>query len=580
MDVKGTRGPSPPAVDSSRAPEDRVTHLADVVASLRHNRGLARMELGFLLSTVVEWSAWLALVVIAFGQGGAAEAGLVGFAVGAPALVVAPTAAILGDRWPRSRVLLGAYLGEALALLAAAVAFSVGAPLLGYALGIVAMAIIGLIRPLLASVLPELARSPEELTAANVVTGLGEGGGALLGPLIAGVLFGLVGPAAVLVAGAAAILVAAGAIVEIAVRARSIERDALRAPDADARHAAGAIAHELAAGAATILADRRLAVVTGLMAATIGVLGALNVLIVVVAIDVLGLDEQAAGYLTAASGVGALLGSALASSLVGRERLAAPLLGAVATFGIAVAVVGLGDEPVRVALALVATGVGWSIAVVAATTLTQRLAGDDVMTRVFGVNEALQTGSEAVGGLLVPILVATVAPVGALLVLGIGLALVVGVAAPILLRADRVEPAFLRDLARVRAVPAFAPLSGPVLERLAAGASHVTVPAGATIVREGEPGDRFYVVISGEGRVSARGRDAGTLLAGASFGEIALLRDVPRTATVVARDEGDLLPISGDPFLEALTGQPRRRAMAVGVVAGHLARGAWARAGP
>ena len=152
------------------------------------------------------------------------------------------------------------------------------------------------------------------------------------------------------------------------------------------------------AGAATTLADRRLVALSTLMAMTIGTLGALNVLIVIVAIDVLGYDEQAAGYLAAVTGVGALLGSLVATSLVGRERIAAPLLAAVVGFAVAVAAVGLGSTPAPVAIALVATGIGWSVAWVAATTMIQRLVGDDVMTRVFGINESLQTGAESLGG--------------------------------------------------------------------------------------------------------------------------------------------------------------------------------------
>jgi CRP-like cAMP-binding protein len=198
------------------------------------------------------------------------------------------------------------------------------------------------------------------------------------------------------------------------------------------------------------------------------------------------------------------------------------------------------------------------------------------MTRVFGVSESLQTGSEAVGGLLVPILVVAVGPTGALITLGIVLALVAALAAPTLLRGDRVDPDFLEDLAVIRAVPMFSPLSGPVLERLAGDAEHVNVPASVQIVRQGDAGDRFYVITAGRVEVTVSGRDAGDLGPGGSFGEIALLRAVPRTASVRALDPTELLAIHRDPFLEALTGQPRSRAMAGDVVASHLAADATA----
>ena len=308
-----------------------------------------------------------------------------------------------------------------------------------------------------------------------------------------------------------------------------------------------------------------------LMAMTIGTLGALNVLIVIVAIDVLGYDEQAAGYLAAVTGVGALLGSVVATSLVGRERIAAPLLAAVVGFAVAVAAVGLGSTPVPVAIALVATGIGWSVAWVAATTMIQRLVGDDVMTRVFGINESLQTGAESLGGLAVPILVVAIGPGGALIALGTFLALVAVVAAPVLLRADRIDPGILRDLAIVRAVPMFSPLSAPVVERLAAYAEHSAAAPGATVITEGEHGDRFYILLTGRVAISAQGRDAGELGAGGWFGEIALIRDVPRTATVRAIEPTELLAIRREPFLEALTGQARSRALASDVIEERLA---------
>ena len=235
------------------------------------------------------------------------------------------------------------------------------------------------------------------------------------------------------------------------------------------------------------------------------------------------------------------------------------------------AAVGLGSTPLPVAMALVATGIGWSVAWVAATTMIQRLVGDDVMTRVFGINESLQTGAESLGGIVVPVLVIAIGPSGALIALGGFLALVAIVTAPILLRADRIDPAILRDVATIRSVLMFSPLSAPVVERLAAYAEHSSAAPGANIVTEGEHGDRFYIVLSGRVRVSVEGRDAGEVTAGGSFGEIALIRDVPRTATVQAIEPTDLLAIRREPVLEALTGQARSRALASDVIEERLA---------
>ena len=157
-----------------------------------------------------------------------------------------------------------------------------------------------------------------------------------------------------------------------------------------------------------------------------------------------------------------------------------------------------------------------------------------------------------------------------MIALGTFLALVAVVAAPVLLRADRIDPAILRDLAIVRTVPMFSPLSAPVVERLAAYAEHSIAAPGAAIITEGEHGDRFYIVLSGRVAISAQGRDAGEM-PGGWFGEIALIRDVPRTATVRAIEPTELLAIRREPFLEALTGQARSRALASDVIEERLA---------
>jgi predicted MFS family arabinose efflux permease len=204
----------------------------------------------------------------------------------------------------------------------------------------------------------------------------------------AGVIFGIAGAPAVIAIGGVAMALATVLMLPLAIRARRLELASIRTSGSSVAANLRAVSRELAAGFGTVLANPRLAILNGLMAVTIGTLGALSVLIVIVAIDVLGFDEDAAGYLTAAGGLGALLGSALASSLVGRERLATPLLAAVLAFAVSVAAVGLVASPVLVVIALIGTGVGWSAATVAATTLTQRIARgqrDDPRVRGLGV---------------------------------------------------------------------------------------------------------------------------------------------------------------------------------------------------
>ena len=131
----------------------------------------------------------------------------------------------------------------------------------------------------------------------------------------------------------------------------------------------------------------------------------------------------------------------------------------------------------------------------------------------------------------------------------------------------------VQELELLRAVPMFAPLAPPILERLAARAIRVAVPAGEAIIREGEPGDRFYVVVSGRVEVSVGGRVLRELGGGDSFGEIALLRDSPRTASISALEPTQLLALERAPFLGAVTGLRASRVIATRIVDERLAAG-------
>ncbi len=535
---------------------------------------LRRIQGGFLLFSIGEWATWLAIVVYAFDQGGATEAAIVGFVIGVPSVLVAPAAAIIGDRWPRARVLLASYALQSAVMAATALALVAAPPLIAYLFAMVAGATVVLSRPALSSLLPEVVETPDQLTAANVASGIAEGAGALAGPLLAGLLLGVGGSSTVYLASAIGLGVAAVALLPIA---RASSPIPIPIPSSDGvpeglAAATRAMSRELTAGAAAILRDRRLASVFAVIAAASALLGALGVFIIVIAIDLLGLDDAAAGYLTAASGLGALAGSVLSVTLVGRERLSWPLIAATAFFGLSVAALALVKSPIAVAVILVATGVGWSFAYVAATTLTQRLAGDDVMTRVFGVAESVTVGAEAAGGLLVPVLIYLLGPTGALATAGLALPIIALLAAPVFVRADRAEAGMLRELRIIRAVPMFRPLAAPVLERLAGDAVPVVAEPGHTIIEKGEIGDRFYIMVSGRADVEIEGGVMRRLEPGATFGEIALLHDMPRTATVRAIERTELLAIEREPFLAALTGQPRSRAMADQIATRRLAR--------
>jgi len=293
--------------------------------------------------------------------------------------------------------------------------------------------------------------------------------------------------------------------------------------------------------------------VVGLFTAQTLVNGAFGVLIAVAAFDLLDLGPSAVGYLNAAVGVGGIIGGLVSLALVGHRRLAT-------TFGIAVAGTGgplllLGGVPsTGVALtAFALIGFANIICDVSGFTILQRGTPSEVLARVFGVLHSLIYAAVAVGAVLAPVLVHAFGARWTLVVVGSLLPILAVLTHASLTRLDR-APSDPRGLELLSGIPIFAPLSPPVLEPLAAALAPVSFPAGEEIIREGDHGDRFYVVSSGEVEVLADGRPPRREGEGSYFGEIALLRDVPRTATVRAATDVELYALDRDDFLPAVTG--------------------------
>ena len=516
---------------------------------------LRRLVGAFLAFSITEWASWIALVVYAYGRGGAAEAGIVAGVVFLPSILVAPAASMFGDRRPRARVLAAAYGIQSVAMVSTAVALAVAPPLVAYGLATAAATSITLARPAHAALLPEIVATPEDLAVANAASGTVEGVGALAGPLLAGVIVGVGGPAAVYLAIS---LLTLGSTIAVLPIARAAHPIAV----ADIVHRQTRLLTELAAGLRTVLGDRRLFAVVAILSGAIALLGAFNVLLTVIAVELLGGDESWIGYVAAVSGLGSVVGAALTGAFMGRERLATAYVGAGALFAVAVAAIGFGPPSVVVIGCVVAAGLGWAFVYVESITLAQRLAGDDVMSRVFGIMESTMMASQSIGALLVALSVTAFGAMPTIVASGLVLGAIVAAAGPLLIRADRLVPSRIRQLRALRGVPMFGPLSASVLERLASSAESIVVPAGGRIVTAGESGDRFYVLLDGAVDVVTPAGGTRRLGIGESFGEIALLRDVPRTATVTAFIATELLALDRGSFLEALTGQPRSRALA------------------
>jgi MFS family permease len=549
---------------------------------------LRRVEGAYLLFAFAEWSTWVATIVYAYGRGGSLEAGIIAFLALAPSALLTPIVAALGDRFDRDRVLLGTYAAEGTVMTATAVALLAGTEaIVVYVLAIVAANVVSFSRPIHAAFMPEVSRSPDELTAANVVSGMAESAGSLLGPLGAGFLIGLDGPFAVFAVAAVGCAVAALTIADVGRRIRSADAPAgvrpmpVETAEVHAAHRAGPVpdaaiegqrgATGVRGGLAAIVADRRLLSV--IVIATWGtfLVGSMDILYAVLAIDVMGLGGDAVGFVGALGGFGAITGAAAGLGLVGRERLGGAMIASAALFGLAIAAIGIAPASIATPILLVAAGLGSGLTAVATQTLIQRLAGDDVMSRVFGVLQGLMMGSTALGALAVPFIVAAVDERLTFVVIGLSLPVVSLLAGLSLVLGERLPPARAAELRLLRAVPMLGPVSAPVLERLASAAVPIGASPGTVIVREGDIGDRYFVVVSGRLAVSVHGQAAAELGPGDGFGEIALLRSVPRTATVTALDEVELLAIDRGPFIDALTGQVRSATIAARIADERLA---------
>jgi MFS family permease len=465
-----------------------------------------------------------------------------------PAAVAVPFAVVLVDRYQRQAVLFWMHVLRALTLgLAAFLIASEGPALAVYAAAAAAALFGSVFRPAQWALLPPLARTPRELVAGNVSSSLLEGIAVFAGPAVAGILIALSGTSIVFLISALCSLVAGLAVGGITTQSQT-------APVEDV---APHVTDELLAGARLVAKHPQQRMLIGLFAAQTLVRGFLNVLIVVASIELLDSGESGVGFLNAAFGIGGLIGAFAAISLVDRERLGPSVALALVLWGAPISLIGILPEIGAALLALAVVGAGNAVLDISGVTLLQRATPEHVQGRVFGVLETLAMLFVAVGALLSPLLVEVLGVRGALVATG---ALLPALALTFRRPLDHVDATItlpLEEMALLRSIPVFAPLDGGTLQQLAMHLERVPALAGAEVIRQGDHGDRFYVIARGTMRVSTDGRVTARLRPGNFFGEIALLRDVPRTATVTAETDALLYALERDIFISAVSGHPQ-----------------------
>ena len=547
----------------------RVRESADAFADVFRNRNLRRLELGWAGSIFGAWAYTVAIYVYTYDHGGATAVGVMAAVRWIAAGLVSPFAGALGDRFDRRLVMVSSDLLRGSLIVIAAVAVSAGAPtIVVYVVSVMITVSATPFRPAEAALTPSLSRTPEELTAANVVSTTIESLALFGGPAVGGLLLAATSTVTVFVATAACHLWSA-VLVSLVRLPKDVEEPQVSAEEEER-------GGELLGGFRTIMRDSRLRLLVGLHGAQSFADGMLNVLIVVIALQLL--DNQAAvGYLNSAIGVGGVLGALLTAALVARARLATDFGIGILIWGLPIALIAVWTSLTFAMLMLGIVGIANTLVDVSGTTLLQRSTPESLVSRVFGVIGSVSLTSVALGALVAPGVLALVGTRGTLVVTGVLLPAVALPSWRALTRIDREVALPSERLALLRAIPIFSPLPEPVLDRLASELVPSDVPAGTTIFRRGDEGDRFYVIDEGAVEVHVDSAAPVELGRGDFFGEIALLRDVPRTATVVARTDARLYSLNWDSFVPAVTGHAPSRRAADNVIGSRLGTG---RAGP
>jgi hypothetical protein len=322
-------------------------------------------------------------------------------------------------------------------------------------------------------------------------------------------------------------------------------------------------------GVRVLLANGEIRLIVLLLGLRAVVSGAMDVLFVLLALEVFHTGDPGAALLNGSLGIGMVLGGTVSFVLIGRRRLAPALGVAACVLGASLTAAAAFGSAVNAPFLILLGGIGYASADVAGRTILQRTADDAVLGRVLGTLESIGLFGLAIGSLLAPAIALVAGTESALVAAGLILPIGILLGWRGLRRIDDRTRVPERELELLRRSPVFAPLPPPALETVARHVRWLAVDPGTAVIVEGERGDAYYVIERGRFRVEEGGIPRRVLdQAVDGFGEIALLRDSPRTATVIAEEPSVLLVISRDTFLGAVMGSPPARTVAEGIAEG------------
>ena len=524
-----------------------ASSAAVAVREVLGNRSIRRIEIAWTAGTAADWALLVVLLVVAYDAGGTLAAGILGAVRVVPAIIAAPFAATLVERYRGDRMLTAINLVRAAGAAATALVVATEVPVEAtYALAAVVAGAGSLVRPIQTALLPAFARTPRELVAANVASSTGEGIGTFLGPLLAGLLVAATGSTAASLLIAAAFAGAAAAATGI-----SFERAEDARGGVGADHASR---FRLADAPRVLRRYPHAALLIGNFVVQVFVRGMLITLIVVASIELLDMGDTGVGLLNAAIGLGGLLGALGALGLGGGKHLARACMIALACWGLPLILIGAIPVAGLALAALFVVGVSNAVLDITGFTLVQRGVRNEDRVVMFAVMEGLFGIGLLLGSLAAPLLVALVGVRMGFVVAGAILPLIALLTWRPVVRGGRTAASAEEHLALLRRNPLFVPLPLTALDRLAENFVPKSFEPGELVMRKGEPGDHYLLIAAGEVEVSDDDRILRVCKPGDGVGEIALLRRVPRTATVVARTRVDGFAIDAPTFLAAVAG--------------------------
>lgn len=540
-----------------------VRQTAATMATVFRRPSLRRLNVALAASAIGDWAYSTAIAVWAYGEGGATAVGIWGTIRFTLMAVTAPFGAALADRISRKAVMVACDLVRLVLVLAAAVLVKWdGPPAIVFVVATLSPIVGTAFHPAQMALTPSLVENPQELTAANAVASTLDSLAFFVGPALAGLLLALADIPTVFAFNAATFVVSAVLVAGISaagpITATSADRGAEQTQDAAPADNVPRFVSEALEGFRVVVRNPALRLVFGIYCAQTVVAGASLVFGVAIALEITDLGPAGLGYLDSVLGVGALLGGFLAAGLAVRRHPATDFGWGVVFWTLPLMLIAIWPTTWAAFLAMFIIGVANPVVDVNASTIVQRISPDAVLGRVFGALESGLIATMALGSLAMPLLIGWLGLRWGLVAISAPIALLGLAAMARLHRLNRVvsEPEAVTLLG---GVPLFQPLVRPLIEMLAGRLTRVEVPPGTVVVREGDYGDRFYVVQSGKLDATYRGEQLSRMGPGECFGEIALLQDTRRTASVIARDDCVLYALDRDDFLAAMEGDRQLR---------------------